>query len=266
MRKFTAVTTFNQKGLDEYARRFINSFAINMPIQLMAYAEDCTPEPTNNVEWFDLATESPELVAFKTKWANVPKANGDVTNDPVRSKRKDAGKGFKWDAVRFAHKVYSIFHCAKHIDTDWLIWMDADTVCHSPITQEDLERLCPETSDLCFLGRRHKYTECGLYAMNLRSLRVQDFLKQFQKYYDDAEQGIFTLDEWHDSFVFDAVRKHHPLVELDWSSHLITGEGHPLINSAWGAYLDHLKGDRKTLGKSKSKDLKVIRSEAYWSQ
>jgi hypothetical protein len=102
--------------------------------------------------------------------------------------------------------------------------------------------------------------------MNLQSLRTQNFLTQFQKYYDQAEQGIFTLAEWHDSFVFDAVRKHLPLVEIDWSGHLITGEGHPLINSDWGAYLDHLKGDRKTLGKSKSKDLKVIRSEAYWSQ
>ena len=65
--------------------------------------------------------------------------------------------------------------------------------------------------------------------------------------------------------MFDAVRKHHPLIELDWSSHLITGEGHPLINSAWGAYLDHLKGDRKTLGKSKAKDLKIQRTESYWA-
>jgi len=137
-------------------------------------------------------------------------------------------------------------------------------VCHSPITQIDLARLCPDTMDLCFLGRRGKFSECGLYAMNLRSQRTRDFLAQFQRYYDQAEQGIFTLAEWHDSFVFDAVRKHHPLVELDWSSHLITGEGHPLINSHWGAYLDHLKGKRKTTGRSPATDLKVQRTEAYW--
>ena len=264
--KHTVITTFNADGYAKYGQRMIQTFLQNWPVDLVVYAEGCNvTETAPNLLVRDIAVVT-DLTTFKQQWQNIPRANGDVGADPIRSKRKDAGKGFKWDAVRFAHKVYSIFHCAKHIDTDWLIWMDADTVCHSPITQEDLERLCPETSDLCFLGRRHKYTECGLYAMNLRSLRVQDFLKQFQKYYDDAEQGIFTLNEWHDSFVFDAVRKHHPLVELDWSSHLITGEGHPLINSAWGAYLDHLKGDRKTLGKSKSKDLKVIRSEAYWSQ
>jgi len=100
--------------------------------------------------------------------------------------------------------------------------------------------------------------------MNLHSQRTRDFLTQFQRYYDDAEQGIFTLAEWHDSFVFDAVRAHHALVELDWSSDLVTGEGHPLINSEWGAYLDHLKGDRKDLGRSRRTDLKVPRTEAYW--
>jgi len=264
--KYTVITTFNANGYAKYGRRMIQTFLQNWPVDLVVYAEGCNvTETAPNLLVRDIAVVT-DLTAFKQQWQNVPRANGDVSADPVRSQRKDAGKGFKWDAVRFAHKVYSIFHCAKHIDTDWLIWMDADTVCHSPITQEDLERLCPETSDLCFLGRRGKYTECGLYAMNLQSLRTQNFLTQFQKYYDQAEQGIFTLAEWHDSFVFDAVRKHLPLVEIDWSGHLITGEGHPLINSDWGAYLDHLKGDRKTLGKSKSKDLKVIRSEAYWSQ
>jgi hypothetical protein len=84
--------------------------------------------------------------------------------------------------------------------------------------------------------------------------------------YDDADSGIFTLAEWHDSFVFDAVRNkfHGRLKELNWSSGIINGEGHPLINSEWGAYLDHLKGDRKELGRSKAKDLKIKRTEAYW--
>ena len=90
------------------------------------------------------------------------------------------------------------------------------------------------------------------------------FLGRFQQFYDQAESGIFTLDEWHDSFVFDAVRQSMGLKEFNWSAGVISGEGHPLINCEWGAYLDHLKGDRKDLGKSKDKDLKVKRKEAYW--
>ena len=262
--KYTVCTTFNADGYTKYGQRMIQTFLQTWPINLVVYAEGCgIKETTPNLLVHDISVIE-ELAAFKQQWTGVPKANGDVGADPVRAKRKDAGKGFKWDAVRFAHKVYSIFHCAKHTNTDWLIWMDADTVCHSPITVNELDRLCPDNKDLCFLGRRGKYTECGLYAMNLRSPRTRDFLTQFQQYYDNAEQGIFTLAEWHDSFVFDAVRKHLPLQELDWSSHLITGEGHPLINSDWGAYLDHLKGARKSTGRSPATDLKVRRTETYW--
>ena len=113
--------------------------------------------------------------------------------------------------------------------------------------------------------------------MNLRSPAVQDFLKEFQRVYDEAENGIFLMDEWHDSFVFDRVREKFPqLRQLDWAQHLSdlrphkgnsVGEGHPIINSEWGEYLDHLKGDdRKAMGHSKAVDLKTERKSNYWSK
>jgi hypothetical protein len=264
---YTVVTTFNWSGYNLYARNMIESYIKNWPteVPLYVYAEDCTiTQSADNLHVFNLAEASPELVAFKERWKNVPKANGDVSKDPIRSKRRDAGKGFKWDAIRFSHKVYSIFHAAKNTDSDYLIWMDADNVCHSPITVEEIEKLIPGPDDLYFLGRKGKFSECGLYAVNLKSSRGKYFLEVFQKFYDDAEHGIFTLDEWHDSFVFDAVRRRCKLKETNWSDGLIKGEGHPLINSAWGAYLDHLKGARKQLGKSKRTDLLVNRKEDYW--
>ena len=265
--KYAVVTTFNDKGRAKYGQNMINSFCQNWPkeVTLHVYPELCNPAIGDHSRvTLKRLEEVEDLMVFKDKWQDVPKANGDVSNDPVRSKRRDAGKGFKWDAVRFAHKVYAILHCAKETDADILIWMDADTVCHSPITMEEIQRLIPADKDLCFLGRKGKFSECGLYAMNLRSEAVQVFLKRFQWMYNDAENGIFQQDEWHDSFIFDIVRKHTILNELDWSSHLITGEGHPLINSDWGAYLDHLKGDRKTQGRSSSNDLKIKRTEEYW--
>ena len=267
--KIAVVTTFHEAGLKQYAQRMIDTFCTNWPreITLHIYPEKCNPaiRDHNHVTLFDLDSVT-ELTAFKEKWKGVPKANGDVKSDPVRSKRKDSGKGFKWDAVRFAHKVYSIFHCAKNTDADILIWMDADTICHSPITMSQIEQLIPANKDLCFLGRKGKFSECGLYSMNLHSPAIQQFLAKFQWMYDNAEDGIFKLAEWHDSFVFDAVRNYVKTNELDWSSHLVTGEGHPLINSEWGAWLDHLKGGRKDLGKSKRTDLLVKRSEPYWQQ
>jgi hypothetical protein len=267
--KITVVTTFNDTGYNKYGQRMIETFLKNWPqtVTLVVYAEDCVvSQSAPNLIVKDLHKSSPELVAFKEQWKNVPKANGDVSADPVRRQRKDAGKGFKWNAIRFAHKVYAIFDCARNTDADILFWMDADTICHSLITVEQLEKFCPTNIDIGFLGREGKYTECGLYSMNLRSALVQNFLREFQRMYDDADNGIFTLAEWHDSFVFDAVRTkfNNQLQEYNWSAGIVKGEGHPLINSEWGAYLDHLKGDRKTAGRSKSTDLKVKRTEAYW--
>lgn len=268
MLKIAVVTTFHEAGLKSYAQRMINTFCENWPqeVKLYLYPEKCNPQvPDHNRIVLTSLDDVAELTAFKKQWYNVPKANGDVSTDPVRSKRIDSGKGFKWDAVRFAHKVYAIFDCARTADADILIWMDADTVCHSPITMSQLENLCPVSFDLGYLGREAKYSECGLYSLTLTSTIVKDFLKAFQQAYDDAENGIFKLDEWHDSFVFDSVRKQFPTMrQHNWSAGLIRGEGHPLINSSWGAYLDHLKGSRKLLGRSKLSDLRTKRSEAYW--
>jgi len=264
--KYTVVTTFNEAGYKQYGQRMIKTFLHTWPqeVTLIVYTEACeVAETAPNLVIRDIATVD-ALTVFKAAWRDVPQANGDVSTDPVRSRRRDAGKGFKWDAVRFAHKTYSIFHCARTVSTDWLLWMDGDTVCHSAVAPADLDRLCPPDRDLCFLGRQGKYSECGLYAMNLDSVNTKTFLQRFQRMYDDAENGIFKLDEWHDSFVFDAVRKQCSLHELDWSQGIITGEGHPLINSEWGAYLDHLKGKRKSAGRSYNRDLTVTRSETYW--
>jgi len=43
------------------------------------------------------------------------------------------------------------------------------------------------------------------------------------------------------------------------------GGGHPLINSVLGKWLDHMKGVRKSEGRSRDKDLIVARTESYWA-
>lgn len=278
LRKFAVITTFHEPGLRLYAQRMIDTFCESWPseVKLYLYPEKCNPKivDRSRVEVIDLDTVQ-TLTAFKEKWKGVPKANGDVSADPIRSKRRDSGKGFKWNAVRFSHKVYAIFDCAKRTDADILLWMDADNVCHSKIDISTIDKLIPNEFDLCYLGRQGKFSECGLYSMNLQTEATKKFLKEFQRAYDDAENGIFKMAEWHDSFVFDEIRKTIPnLKQYNWSANLAdlrprpgnsVGEGHPLINTEWGRYLDHLKGDdRKKLGKSKKEDLKVNHNQSYW--
>lgn len=156
MTTYSVVTTFNEDGLKKYGQRMIDTFIKNWPkeITLHIYPEMCNPVITDhNRVTLKRLEEVKELMDFKNRWRNVPKANGDVSDDPVRSKRKDSGKGFKWNAVRFAHKVYAIFDCVRNTDCDVLFWMDADTVCHSPITKDTVAKFCPQHIDLGFLGR-----------------------------------------------------------------------------------------------------------------
>jgi hypothetical protein len=146
--------------------------------------------------------------------------------------------------------------------------MDADMVCHTPISTAFIDSQMPPKIGLAYLGREKKFTECGLYGMNLRDTITVTWLKEFQLAYDSGR--LMTMAEWNDCWVFDETRNevqaaHPKWRQLNWSAGLIKGEGHPLINTAWGAYLDHLKGKRKETGRSAAKDLIQPRTESYWS-
>jgi len=271
-KKISVVTTFNQSGYNRYASKMIDTFLTNWPqnIDLVVYSEDCViTQQADNLKVLDFSLTVPELTAFKQQWQHDPRATGQLAQGPVDRKGKQPGIGFKWDAVRFSHKVYAVADAARRLSCDVLYWMDADTVCHSPCSFEFVADQCPDHVGIAYLGRKNKYTECGLYALNLQNTVTQKFLQKFQWMYDNASMGIFTLPEWYDSYVFDHVKNQTKTAypawqQLDWSQGLITGEGHPLINSEWGAYLDHLKGNRKAHGRSDDRDLKIKRTEAYW--
>jgi hypothetical protein len=93
--KISVVTTFHEKGLRQYAQKMIDTFCENWPetVTLHLYPEGCNPKISNHnrVTLTDLDSVS-RLTEFKNLWRGVPKANGDVSDDPVRSKRKDSGK------------------------------------------------------------------------------------------------------------------------------------------------------------------------------
>jgi hypothetical protein len=278
MKQITVVTTFHQKGLDLYAQRFLDSFAerVDKKIKMIVYAEDCkpvNPDP-EQITILDSHTALSKLVEFKTRWRDIPKANG-VCPFPERRPR-DHHKGFKWDAVRFANKVYAVLDACNR-SKDWCVWMDADMLVHSKWIYEDFKNLLPDTSWITYVGRGKgsaTWPECGFYGMNLNDIVCQEFLQEFERMYEDADNGIFTLEEWHDSYIFGHIlnnmKRSAPNV-LDYTAKTVLqtaktgGGGHPLINTELGAYIDHLKGDRKRLGKSKSTDISVKRNEEYWS-
>ena len=275
----TMVTTFHKECLDLYGQRFLHSFEkhVDKKIDLLVYAEDCQPEVDDPVQIhiLDAKQELPKLNRFKEKWKDVPKANGTC---PFPERRpRDYHKEFKWHAIRFANKVYAVFNACE-LSTGWCIWIDADTYVHSNWSFEQLQELLPNDKWITYVGRgkgSQTWPECGFYGLNLNNQTCKEFLKEFERYYEDADNGIFTLDEWHDSYVFghilDEFKKSNPNV-LDYSEGIYNktaktgGGGHPLINSKLGQFIDHMKGARKQTGKSLAKDLLVPRQESYWKE
>lgn len=272
--KISVVTTFHDDGYTKYGRRMIDTFLQHWPqsVELVAYAQDCkVTQSAPNLTVLDLHESVPELVAFKKLYSQDPRATGRVPQGPPDRKGKQKGIGFRWDAVRFSHKVYAMCHACRHIGSGLVFWMDADMVCHSPISVDFIRSQMPANVGVAFLGRVRKFTETGLWGINLDLAASLDFVDRMQKAYDDAETGVLAMAEFHDCWVFDRTREsmaqqHQEWHQLDWNKANIQGEGHPLINSAWGAYLDHLKGRRKDMGRSQGRDLIVRRSESYWQQ
>ena len=277
MKDITVVTTFHQEGLDLYGQRFLDSFAerVDDKIKMLVYAEKCEPKNPHPQQITVRSAEEhlPKLQAFKQKWGGVPKANGKC---PFPEKRpRDYHKEFKWDAVRFANKVYAVFDACER-SRDWCVWMDADQFVHSDWAYEDWTRLLPDDKWITYVGRGKgsaTWPECGFYGLNLKHPTCKQFLTEFEKSYEDAENGIFTLPEWHDSYVFGTILNRIKKTDgtvYDYTENTLLqtaktgGGGHPLINTELGKWVDHLKGARKKLGKSKRSDIAVSRKEDYW--
>jgi len=280
MSDITVVTTFHQPGLETYGQRFLDSFAeqVDKRIKLLVYAENCNPvnPDPNQITILDAVVTLPKLNAFKERWKDVPKANG-IPPDDIKARRlRDWHKEFKWHAIRFANKTYAVFDACVR-SKDWCVWMDADTFIHSPWSYKQFNKLLPKNAYITYVGRgkgSQTWPECGFYGMNLNHPVCHEFLKEFERMYEDADNGIFELEEWHDSYVFGHILKHYKEFDanaFDYSAEMYLkeaktgGGGHPLINSVLGKWMDHMKGVRKEEGRSRTKDLMVNRTEGYWT-
>lgn len=253
MVKVVAVTTFNSAGLDLYGRQMMASFSRNWPreIPLRVYYEDWDPPAearatSRNLHFFDLLNQSPWLEAFKARHAN----------------RTDTDD-FRKAAVRFSHKVAALCHTVDRSGADFVIWIDADIIAHSPITAEEVAGLLPAPDEwIAWLDRGPRiYPECGFYIINNRHHFADRLIGEFEDMY--AQDRLFALPEWHDSYVLWEVVKRSAVRWRSLSQGAVHTH-HPLINGPLGKWFDHLKGKRKVFGRSLKSDLKLPRTEAYW--
>lgn len=264
--KYTIVTSFHQPGLEQYGQRMIDSFEANWPaeVDLIICAENCTPRTSRpNTRVINLLDASPDLRSFVERHRNNPLAHGRAGPPEVFNPKKQ----FRWDAVRFCYKVYAQALCADLIEDGWMIWIDADSHTHSPVSEQWLSGVCPSSAMISYLGRGEKYhSECGWVAYQLNKPECRQFIKDFVNMYNS--DAIFQEREWHDSYIFDVLRKQFQgrckFHNLNPSYDDKGLAGHPFINSELGSVMDHVKGDRKNQGHSKPKEIVLNTNNPYW--
>lgn len=266
--KYTVITTFHQQGLEQYAQRMINTFEANWPkeVDLIVCAENCQPQTSrSNTYIVDLLDSDADLRQFIDRHKNNPLAHALAGPPDVWNPKK----AFRWNAVRFAYKVFSVALCADRIDSGWMIWIDADSHTHSQVPLQWLNVVCPDNSMISYLGRGEKYhSECGWVAYNLDHPQTRNFIRDFVNMYKTDD--IFKEREWHDSYIWDVIRKRYQQSSQFFNLNPSVDDkglaGHPFINSELGRYMDHVKGKRKEQGMSKSKEIILHQNHPYWQQ
>lgn len=226
--KIKIVSTFSDKGFEEYGKNFVESCKkfIDPNIEIVLYVDNASIEPVNNIKVLNLESTIPAITDFKT-----------------RNSHRTGFKDFRWDGIRFAYKSYVMCHASKDYTADILIWLDADTEIIRKVDQDYLMKFLDPTSFVGYLGRKGA-PETGFLIFNMRHSGARAFFDKFEWYYNSDE--LYKLDQFHDAWVFQELKN-----EMSDSGIIkatsITPEGalkHP-FNATFKDYMVHYKGDNK---------------------
>ena len=258
------VSTMNQKLFDDYGKRFIFEFVdkASDDINLYIIFEGECPNEIINLK--NNLIVKPLLNKKHSKFlkffGNLHEARGLRVKffEENGIKKINVVNNFKFDAIRFSFKPFSILQVLEYISNEckYLIWSDSDIRCKKQFNIDSLINFLPNSDELMtYLGRKNNYSECGFLGFNLHHAEFTNFINRMTDIYVTGE--IFSLNEWHDSWIWDYVRLEFEKKKTKFKN--ISNKGfnheHPYINSGLGEIFDHLKGPtRKKNGWSQEKD------------
>lgn len=197
------ITSFNQKLYEKYAFQFIDSYnEKNIPFDLFIYSEDDNnnfKNLKNNMNLIHLLKEENKLKNF---YENNENYNLDIyKNTPTKHK-------WKFDAIRFSYKVFSIAHNYFNFTKyNYLIWIDADTIFQNYFDSNLIKKLINKENMISYLGRSklEGHSECGFLIFNRNNVKTNKYIEDIKNIY--FSKNVFKEKEWHDSYIWDLIRK-----------------------------------------------------------
>lgn len=221
MTQYTIITTFSDKNHTDYAYRFLKS-AANFNCPVICYV-DKLYVPTKNVTYKIL--DIPDLVHFRERHIKMKP------------------RSFLEDARRFSFKSYVMCEASKEL-TGRMIWLDADCICDTPMSNDIWDSVAPANEPVSHLGRQHSYSETGFVMFDLDNPITRTFINDLREIYNS--DFIFKLIHFTDCHAIDYLIKKHGGLNLTPSA---KGMDHCFLD-AFGEWMDHTKGGRKSLGES----------------
>ena len=209
------VTSFSAEGYEKYGKRFLETYCEHHDIPIDVYIEEeC--DFSHPLVTFKQLYLVPGCVDFLRK-CQFPIMHG-VQLDGTRL--------YQYNAGRFCRKVYAQIGASE--GSGWLYWLDADIEFDQSITFPEKDTF------LLYLGREQPHTCTSFVGFNLDHPVSKSFWKIYREFYDHGL--VFTLPQWHDCAVLDAIRTMTGLPAIS----LTSGEGNVFDGAFPGAH--HRKG------------------------
>ena len=226
-------TTFNKRLYDDYAHQLIDSYvATNQKPHMYVFVED-NPNlypKVDRVHYYNLFDFEPDCKDF------------------VQRNKHRTANNFYEEAVRFSYKVF-----AQSAARGWgtkIYYVDSDCKFMDTIHDSWYQNCLPDLTFLSFYHRPSQYTETGFVAFNNRSRVVDDFFREYKKWY--ITDKVYTIKKlgknfWTDCHTLDGTRqmfKNDPR----YSEKPLGdgGNGHIMARDTFiNPYIDHRKGKRK---------------------
>jgi hypothetical protein len=232
------ITSFSERGAFLYGTRMIGSVCRHWApaIEVVAYL-DARPAnyrlpPRVAVRW---TTDLPAWMACRTRWAREPMLQGF---GPAPSSR--ARYHYRWDAARFAVKVFVWRDAAQRLGRGVLTWLDGDTETLSPIPAGWPTTLLGD-ADVAYLGRGSMHPETGYVGF-----RVPEALPLLEWCCETYRGGSFqALSGWTDCHVLRAGLAAVPVRARDLTGARYEGKSHIWPVSPLAGFVRHDKGKSK---------------------
>jgi hypothetical protein len=230
--KLCFVTTFPDTAWELYAEEALRSLKAFLPPEVkrcVALDSDLLREKVSGI----LASSDDVSCVW------TPEHREFVT----RYRDRDHPTDYRKKATPFCHKIFALKYffdreTASATPPDYLVWWDADAMLNRPVSVEELAKLMPGDDEaVSYLGRKDwDHSECGFMAFNVRHPGAKAILDLMHYYY--VSGLLFSLSQWHDSFLFDQARAGQKCQNLS--------EGIPGNNiwaaTALGTFSEHRKG------------------------